>query len=154
MEFRITTAVLATLGEAVQSLAAGLPRPIRVAASGGGFRWEYPVQSPQVVQLGKAVRMVTAIKGAWLLASEQLTTESAALLRVASDLAAEIDFLSEGLLAGSLNAAQQKFVDDYFKPFPTNPDELAARKTSLQRSTDLHRRPESMRNCTSGSAIT
>jgi len=128
MDFSLTSAAIDALDGAVSDLAALLPRPERVEQPAGGFRWEYPVRSPEVVQLGKAVRMVTSVKAAWRLTEEGLTTESATLLRVASDFAAEIVFLAEGILEGKLNAAQQKFVDDYFKPFPTDPDELAARE--------------------------
>lgn len=128
MEFKLTAAALDSLSDAVDALAARLPAPKLAPLPSGGFRWEYPVQSAEVVQVAKAVRMVTAIRASWRLASGAYTTESATLLRVASDIASEIDFLSEGMLSGTFNSAQQKFIDDYFKPFPTDPDELASRE--------------------------
>jgi hypothetical protein len=128
MDFTLTNAAIDALDGAASALAALLPRPERVELPSGAFRWEYPVRSPEVVQVGKAVRMTTSVRAAWRLAEEGFTTESATLLRVASDFAAEIVFLAEGILEGKLNAAQQKFVEDYFKPFPTDPDELAARE--------------------------
>jgi hypothetical protein len=128
MDFKLTRAAIDALDAHVHALAADLPTPRLVPLPGAGFRWEYPTQSAEVVQVAKAVRMVTSIRAAWCLAEEGLTTESATLLRVASDFAAEILFLAEGILEKKLNGAQQKFVDDYFKPFPTDPDELAARE--------------------------
>jgi hypothetical protein len=128
MDFKLTRAAIEVLDEPIEVLAADLPRPMRTPLPRGGFRWRYPTQSAEVVQIAKAVRMVTSIRAAWHLAEEGLTTESATLLRVTSDFAAEIGFLAEGILEGKLNSAQQKFVDDYFKPFPTDPDELAARE--------------------------
>lgn len=128
MDFKLTTAAIEMLGEAVKILAADLPTPNRTILPTGGFRWEHPVQSAEVVQVAKAVRMVTSIRAAWRLTDEGLTTESAALLRLSSDFASEILFLAEGIIEGQLNGAQAKFVDDYFKPFPTDPDELAARE--------------------------
>lgn len=128
MDFKLTRAAIDALNTPIDALAACLPRPTMVPLAGGDFRWEYPIQSPEVVQVAKAVRMVTSIKAAWHLAERGLTTECATLLRVTSDFASEIVFLAEGILEGKLNSAQQKFVDDYFKPFPTDPDELATRE--------------------------
>jgi hypothetical protein len=128
MDFKLTRAAIDALDQPIDTLAANLPAPIQVPLPTGGFRWKYPIQSAEVVQVAKAVRMVTSIRAAWRLAEEGLTTESATLLRVTSDFAGEIGFLAEGILEGKLNKAQQQFVDDYFKPFPADPDELAARE--------------------------
>ena len=128
MDFPVTRNLIERLPEWVDELASILPEPVRVPVDSYGFRWKYPEQSAEVVQTAKAVRMVSGIRAAITLADMGFTTECGTLLRTVSDCASEIHFLAEGLLAGGLNAAQQKFVDQYFVPFPEDPDELAARE--------------------------
>jgi hypothetical protein len=71
--------------------------------------------------------MITAFRGALRLADEGLITECYTLLRPAADFAAEIIFLAEGIIAGKFNSSQREFIDQFFAPFPTSPDELAER---------------------------
>jgi hypothetical protein len=101
---------------------------VKVAQGAGGFRWRYPIETAEVVQVAKGVRMSSGIAAALHLADLTYTVECCALLRVVDDLAAEIIFLSEGLLRGELNAAQAKFVSDHFRPLPRDPDELEERE--------------------------
>ncbi len=128
MNFPVTREIIAQLDTPVHSFAELLPVPVSNPFSGGNFRWSYPLQSAEVVQVAKAVRMVSGIRAALRLADEGFTTECCALLRIVSDFAAEILFIGEGIIAGEFNSSQQKFINDFFIPFPTDPEELAARE--------------------------
>lgn len=92
--------------------------------SGGGFDWRFTAETPEALQLGKAVRAVTSIRGALLLADQGLTTEAGSLLRTTSDFAHEIIAVAEGVIEGRMTTAQQEFVDQYFAPLATTADEL------------------------------
>ena len=128
MDFPTTRRIVATLPEWVDEMAALLPRPQKVPFQAGGFGWRHPLETAEVVQVAKAVRMASGITAALQLADAAFTVECGTLLRTVSDFASETIFLAEGLFGGQLNAAQTKFVQDYFKPMPQSPDELAARE--------------------------
>ncbi len=128
MEFPVTRRIVAQLPQWIDELAAPLPTPQKRASKPTGFRWDYPIHNAEVVQLGKAVRMASGVTAALALADLGFTVECATILRTVSDFASEIIFLAEGLIEERMDAAQTKFVDDYFKPMPTSPDELAARE--------------------------
>jgi hypothetical protein len=128
MDFSTTRRIIATLPEWVDEMATLLPRPQKVPVKGFGFRWRHPLETAEVVQVAKAVRMASGITAALQLADAAFTVECGTLLRTVSDFASETIFLAEGLFQGQLNAAQTKFVQDYFKPMPESPDELAERE--------------------------
>jgi hypothetical protein len=127
VDFPVTRQVIDELDEPVQKMAALLPPPLQEPVP-GGFRWRHPVRTAEVVQVAKAVRMVTGIRAALRLADEGWTTECCTLLRTVSDFASEILFLDEGLLEDRFVASQQKFIDQFFVPLPADPDELAERE--------------------------
>lgn len=78
--------------------------------------------------VAKAVRMVSALNAAALLADNGFTTEVASLLRIVTDLANEIIAVGEGVLRGTLTRSQQDFVDQFFRPVPTSLEEFRARE--------------------------
>ena len=126
--FPVTNALIDRLPAWLRELASIHPDPVQVPASDHDFRWEYPAPSVEVVQTAKAVRMVSGIRAALLLAELGHTTESGTILRTVSDFASEIVFLAEGQLAGEFVKNQEEFVAQYFVPMPATPDELAARE--------------------------
>lgn len=127
MDFPVTQEIIQHIDQPVNAMAALLPRPERKPISSGGFHWSYPVESAEVVQVAKAVRMASGLHAAWRLAEEGLLIECYTILRTVADFALEIAFLAEGIMEGKFNTSQQRFIDQFFAPFPTDPDELAAR---------------------------
>lgn len=128
MDFPVTRALISKLPDWVQTLAATLPDPIKMPLDRGGYWWRHPIQTAEVVQTAKAVRLASGLAAALKLADAGFTGECGTLLRTISDFAFEIIFIAQGLLEGQLSASQDKFVADYFKPLPTSADELAQRE--------------------------
>ena len=123
-DFPVTRGLIATLPTWVNQLASLLPRPVPVPAQPRGFRWAYSDETAEVVQIAKAVRMVSGIAAAMHLADLGFTVECGTVLRTVSDFASEITFLAEGHLTGRMNPDQERFVKDFFKPMPTTPESL------------------------------
>ena len=115
---------LSRLDDWLQRLATTLPKPEKAPLPDGGFRWEYPEQTAEVVMLAKAVRMVSALNAAALLAQRAFTTEVGSLLRIVKDLATEILAVGEGVAKGKLTRSQQAFVDQFFNPLPRSLEEF------------------------------
>jgi len=126
-DFPLSRKLITRLPAWIDEMANLLPAPKKVHVD-GGFQWEWPIHNADVVQVNKAVRMASGIAAALQLADLGFTTECAVLLRTVSDFGAEILFLAEGLLEGRMIAAQEKFIEDHFKPLPKSPEELAARE--------------------------
>jgi hypothetical protein len=124
----ITRKLILALPPWVNAMASHLPPPVKVPAQPHGQRWAYPAETAEVVQVGKAVRMVSGITAALHLADLGFTVECGTMLRAVSDFASEIVFLGEGLIEGRMMPEQSKFVKDYFKPLPASAAELAQRK--------------------------
>lgn len=124
----ITRGILDQLDGWVSALAAPLGSPKRVVESDGQFHWEFSVQSAEVVQVGKLVRMVSGIRVAMLLADRGFTAECGTILRTVSDFSQEVTALGEGLFESRMTPGQQQFIDQYFSPLPSDADEFAARE--------------------------
>jgi len=90
----------------------------------GGLDWKFSSETPEALQLAKAVRAATSIRGAVLLADAGMTTEAGSLLRMTADFAHEIIAVAEGLMAGRMTTAQQEFVDQFFAPLASTPEQL------------------------------
>lgn len=112
----------------VNQLASTLPPPKKIDVPGYGFRWEHEEKTPEVAQVAKAVRLMTALTSAYTLAALQMTTEASSLLRLVGDFAREIYLIGEGLYEGRLTEAQQRFVDQQFENHPTTLEELDAQE--------------------------
>jgi hypothetical protein len=121
--FPVARDILSKLDLWFASLAAPSLPARRVPDGKGSVHWEFVVHSAETVQLAKAARMVSGIRAAMFLVDHGFVTEGGTVLRTVSDFHAEIVALGEGLLAGRLTADQQKFVDQFFAPFPSSPEE-------------------------------
>lgn len=127
MDFPVTRRLHDQMEIWVQTFAGLLP-PAQQIPVQGSFRWEHTEHSARTVQVAKAVRAVSGLRAALALADRNFTTESATLLRVVADFAAEIIFLGEALLEDRVTDDQQKFITQHYAPLPTDPDQLAARE--------------------------
>ena len=127
MDFPVTRETIDHAEQWVHELAKLLSPPVKVTVQ-GTFRWEHPERDASSAQVAKAVRAVSGLRGAMHLADLRHTAECATLLRTVADFSAEIEYLGEALLEGRLTDDQSRFVDQHFAPFPSDPDELAARE--------------------------
>ena len=93
----------------VNVLAAPL-RPLReVHEPDGSVRLEFREHTPQTLLVGKAIRAVSGLRAAILLADLGYCAESAALLRTVSTFCAEIMAVAETLQSRSAPSAIKKF---------------------------------------------
>ena len=101
--------------------------PLRATPEGESeVRLEFKQQIPQSVMIGKLIRAVSGLRGAFVLAEAGHITECAAVLRIVSDLCTEISTIGLSLhRGGDLPAAVKDFVAQYFVPRARTPDELA-----------------------------
>jgi hypothetical protein len=60
---------------------------------------------------------------AFMLADVGYIAECGIILRTVSDFSTEIIAICEGCSKGTPTSAQQKFVAQYFRPLPSDPDE-------------------------------
>ena len=133
MDFPVSRKIIARLDEWLAAFAAPLLPARRVPIQNGNFQWEFKEQTPEVLQVAKAVRMITGIRAALFLADNGFTTECATLLRVVSECSHEIIAIGEGLIEGRLTEPQQRFVRQYFAPIVRTPDELEQRERERDR---------------------
>jgi hypothetical protein len=113
------------------TLAAPILPPKEVPVRGLGFYFAFRDETPYALMVGKAVRMISGIRAAMVLADLGFIAECGTVLRVVSDSAMEIGFVAEGCLSGSPNRAQRQFIEQYFAPFPPDLEEFEG-KGSLQ----------------------
>ena len=129
--FPVTERVLAELDEWLSELAAPLIPLKRVPAGppeAKGFRWAFREETERALVISKSVRMISAIRAAFILVDLGYVTECGTLLRTVSDFANEILSITEGVRSGNPTAAQKKFVEQYFTPIPEDPDAYDAQK--------------------------
>lgn len=126
-EIPITRSVIDQLDEWIGRLAGGF-LPAQKVPLEAGFRLELKEHSAAAVMVAKAVRMVSGIRAALLLADSAYVTESSCLLRIVSDLGMEIVAVAEGLLRGTATAAQQQFVESFFRPRARTLEEYQAQE--------------------------
>lgn len=126
--FLLARETIERLGSWLHSLAGPLLPAVPVPEGNETFRWEFAEATPQALMVGKAVRMVSGIRAALLLADSGYTVDSASVLRLVSDFATEIQAVGEGLRRGKLNEPQQRFVDQYFAPLARTPEEYEKRE--------------------------
>src|SRR5208283_866011 len=124
-DFPVTRSVLARLDEWLMALASPLlpfqqvatPEPV------DGFLWMFREQTERALCVGKAVRMLSAIRAALILADLGYIAECGTILRTVSDFANEIIAVCEGCTRGAPTTAQARFVQQYFTPIAATPDE-------------------------------
>ena len=129
--FPVTERILAQLDEWLSELAAPL-LPLKKVPAGppeaNGFRWAFREETERALVIGKSVRMISAIRAAFILVDLGYLTECGTLLRTVSDFASEITSISEGVRSGKPTVAQKEFLRQYFTPIPEDPDEYDALK--------------------------
>jgi hypothetical protein len=118
----VTRQTIESLDRWLESLVKPL-LPLQRVPQDGGFHWEFNEQTPRALQVGKAVRMISGIRAALLLADSGYTVECLCLLRTVSDFAQEILAVAEGLMEERLTEPQERFVRQYFTPIASDPDE-------------------------------
>lgn len=100
------------LEQAVTSLVAHTDRPVLE-----NKRFRFPVPSAQIVQLCKAVRVVSTLNACLDLLPRAQYAEILMLLRCAFDYLGEIVFLHEAVTTGEPTADQQRFIDHFFEEY-------------------------------------
>jgi hypothetical protein len=94
----------------------------------GGFQWAFREQTARALCVGKAVRMISGIRAALALADLGFIEECGTLLRTVSDFANEIIAVCEGHPKQEPTTVQRRFVQQYFKPIATTPEEYEAQE--------------------------
>ncbi len=118
--------VMEQLDAWANALAGPLMPPVVVDEGPHGIRLQFRSHSPHAAMVGKAVRAVSGIRAALLLAETGYVAECASVLRVVSDLCREISAIGYAVHAGGeLPSAVVKFVDQYFTPRARTPEQFA-----------------------------
>ena len=125
-DFPVTRQTLERMDDWVMALAAPIlppePIPIKLAHL-AGFQWRFREKNERALLVGKAIRMVSGLRAAFMLAEFGYIAESGTLLRTVSDFANEVISICEGYAKGSPTSDQKKFVEQYFAPMATDLDE-------------------------------
>lgn len=125
-DFPVTRRTIERLDEWLTALASPL-LPLQQIPAGpagvGGFQWAFREQTERALLVGKAVRMISGIRAALILADMGYVAECGTILRTVSDFANEIISVCEGCIRGAATTAQRRFVQQYFAPIATTPDE-------------------------------
>jgi hypothetical protein len=91
------------------------------------IRLDFRYHTPHSAMVGKAVRAVSGLPAALILADLGYVTECGALWRIVSDFCSEVIAIRHALHGGGeLPPAVQKFVERYFAPKARTPEQLAA----------------------------
>ncbi len=124
--FPVTRRAIERLDEWLMALASPL-LPLQQIPAGppeiNGFQWAFREQTERAVCVGKAVRMVSGIRVALMLAEAGYIAECGTILRTVSDCTGEILSVCEGVRTGTPTMAQKKLVEQYFTPMAKDPDE-------------------------------
>jgi len=125
-DYPVTRRAIERVDEWLMALASPL-LPLKQIPAGppeaNGFQWAFPEQTERALCIGKAVRMVSGIRVALMLADKGYIAECGTILRTVSDFANEIFSICEGCRTGAPTTAQRKFVEQYFTPMAKDPDE-------------------------------
>ncbi len=123
-DFPVTRRALEQLDEWVMALASPLlPLQTLVLPHTSGFLWKFREESDRAVLVGKSVRLASGVRAAFMLADMGYISECGTILRTVSDFTTEIISICEGCKRGTPTTAQKRFLDQYFKPIPKDPDE-------------------------------
>ena len=119
--------ILGQLDGWIEELARPIVPPRRIDEGDKYFRLEFQQHLPHTVMIGKLVRAASGIRAAFALSESGYVTESGAILRIVSDLCAEVGAIGGALnRGGELPKAVRDFVDQYFIPKQRTPEEYAA----------------------------
>lgn len=121
--------VLSQLDDWIEKLARPIVPPRQIDEGEDNFRLEFQQHLPHTVMIGKLVRAASGIRAAFALSESGYVTESGAILRIVSDLCAEIGAIGRALnRGGELPQAVKSFVDQYFMPKQRTPEQYALAK--------------------------
>jgi hypothetical protein len=102
------------------------PKKTRTKGGGfGNFYWDFEEHSAKTAMIGKAVRIISGLRAAMILADQGYVTECNTILRMTDDLVVEIGFLIDGLESKVPSKSYEEFVKQYFAFMPTSSDEYA-----------------------------
>src|ERR1700691_2213026 len=91
------------------------PKKTRMKGGGiGNFYWDFEEHSAKTVMIGKAVRIISGLRGAIILADLGYVTECSTILRTIDDFILEIEFLVDGSRSGNPSSEYEAFVEQYF----------------------------------------
>jgi len=130
-DFPVTRRTIERLDEWVMALASPL-LPLQLVSAGPDqpdrFRWAFREETERALVVGKAVRVVTGIRSALILADLGYVTECGTILRTVSDFSNEIFSICEGVRSSDPTEAQKLFVRQYFTLMASDPDEYDKQK--------------------------
>jgi hypothetical protein len=128
--FPLTRATMDRLDNWLMELAASLlplkETPVHLEHV-SGVVYQFREESERALVIGKAVRMVSGIRAAMLLADQGYISECGTILRTVADFADEIICICDGVKSGQRTTAHKQFVEQYFMELPKTPDELDSR---------------------------
>ena len=102
------------------------PNKTRMKGGGiGNFYWDFEEHSAKTAMIGKAVRIISGLRAAMILADEGYVTECSTILRMTDDLVVEIGFLIDGSASKEPSKSYEEFIKQYFAIMPTSSDEYA-----------------------------
>lgn len=96
---------------------------------GGGGRFKYPTQSPAILIVLKAGRVVSALNALAGLLRIGHTVEMGVIFRTVDDFLAEIMFVEEAVRTGQPTADQQRFIEQFFAEETVSVEEMMASDT-------------------------
>jgi len=125
-DFPATRSSIERLDEWLTALASPL-LPLQQVPAGPAhpdrFRWVFREQSERALVVGKAVRVVSGIRAAMILADMGYVAECGTILRTVSDFSNEMFSITEGVRSGNPTEAQKLFLQQYFTAIASDPDE-------------------------------
>ena len=129
-DFLITRRTLARLDEWFAQLARPF-LPLKMVElddqRAGRFWWNFREENARTVMIGKAVRLISGIRAAMLLADHGYVTECGTVLRTVSDYTIEIGSLIDSVTGTEgPTTAQNEFVRQYFLPMAESPEAFAS----------------------------
>ncbi len=102
------------------------PKKTRMKGGGtGNFYWDFEEHSAKTAMIAKAVRIISGLRGAMILADRGYVTECSTILRTIDDFILEIEFLVDGFGSKTPSKAFEEFIEQYFAAMPTSSDEHA-----------------------------
>jgi len=117
------------LENAVNKMQVKIGKPLYLPEEGKP-RYRYGEKSAVIIQLLKAVRIVSGLNASMVLLEKGFIQEIGVLIRAIKEFMTDIEFLQEGIENGTFNKQQDKFIKDFFEKDLQTPEELIAEKQS------------------------
>ncbi len=114
---------IVVLEEAIRAFEHRIGSPIYIHEEGGG-RFKYASQSPAVLIVLKAVRVVSGLNALMALLRSGHTVEMGVIFRTVDDFLGEIMFVEEAMRTGQPTANQQRFIEQFFAEETVSVEEM------------------------------